>query len=75
MNKGMSDSDTGGSERHNLNSKPLVLGDGMGMIGGAMFVTDVRHLAVRNAVENHRGGEREPLAVGGRYLHTDSQQS
>lgn len=62
-----------GSERHNENSTVLKLGDGMGMVGsGAMVVTDVKHLAVRNAIESHRLGDRSPLAIDERHLHTDS---
>lgn len=52
------------SERHNDNGKGLVLGDGVGMVSsGAMVVTDKRHLAVANAIESHRVGDRRPLAI------------
>jgi hypothetical protein len=62
-------------ERHNENAKNLVLGDGMGMVSsGTVAITDKRHLAVRNAILTHRHGDRKPLAVGGRHLHTDNGQ-
>jgi len=68
-----SDSDTGDREPHNENGKGLVLGDGMGMVSsGAVAITEKRHLAVRNAILTHRHGDRKPLAVGGRHLHTDT---
>jgi hypothetical protein len=60
-----SESTVGGrGERHNENSKNLVLGDGMMMVSnGALAITDRRHVAVRNAIEAHRQGCREALAV------------
>lgn len=46
-----------------MNGKVLKFGDGMARFGGAVAMTDKRHLAVRNAIEAHRQGEREPLAI------------
>jgi hypothetical protein len=60
----MTEQSSGENEQHNKNAKQLVFGDGMGMISsGAMAITHKKHLAVRNAIESHRHGERKPLAI------------
>jgi hypothetical protein len=62
----MNDNDnaTDDTERCNIHSKVLKIGDGMGLVGsGAMMITDKKHVAVRNAIESHRNGSRKPLKV------------
>lgn len=46
-----------------MNGKQLKMRDGIIHVDGAIAQTEKKHLAIRNAIEAHRQGEREPLAI------------
>jgi len=52
----------------NPNSKNLKIKDGVAGFGGAVALTEYRHLAIRNAIEAHRQNKRKPLSFSRDFL-------